>query len=52
MFVQHPGSDEGVWRGKPFAERLSISKEVFDHIEPLKIIGEKRWSEIPVEPWG
>ena len=38
--------------GKPFAERLSISKEVLDHIEPLKIIGEKRWSEIPVEPWG
>jgi predicted dienelactone hydrolase len=22
VFVQHPGSDEGVWRGKPFAERL------------------------------
>jgi len=37
---------------KPFAERLSISKEVLDHIEPLKIIGEKRWSDIPVEPWG
>ena len=38
--------------GKPFAERLSISKEVLDHIDPLKIIGEKHWSEIPVEPWG
>src|SRR5204863_9621657 len=38
--------------GKPFAERLSISNQVLDHIEPLKIIGEKRWSEIPVEPWG
>jgi predicted dienelactone hydrolase len=22
VFVQHPGSDDGVWRGKPFAERL------------------------------
>src|SRR3954465_10324578 len=21
VFVQHPGSDDGVWRGKPFAER-------------------------------
>jgi 3-polyprenyl-4-hydroxybenzoate decarboxylase len=38
--------------GKPFAERLSISKEVLDRIDPLKIIGEKRWSEIPLEPWG
>jgi 3-polyprenyl-4-hydroxybenzoate decarboxylase len=38
--------------GKPFAERLSISKEVLDRIDPLKIIGERNWSEIPVEPWG
>src|SRR5512145_1869374 len=29
--------------GKPFAERLAISKEVLDRIDPLKIIGEKRW---------
>ena len=38
--------------GKPFAERLSISNQVLTRIDPLKIIGEKRWSEIPVEPWG
>jgi len=38
--------------GKPFAERLSISSEVLARIDPVKIIGEKRWSEIPVEPWG
>ena len=38
--------------GKPFAERLAISKEVLDRIDPLKIIGEKRWVDIPVEPWG
>jgi len=25
---------------------------VLARIDPLKIIGEKRWSEIPVEPWG
>jgi 2,5-furandicarboxylate decarboxylase 1 len=38
--------------GKPFAERLAISAEVLSRVDPLKIIGEKRWSEIPVEPWG
>ena len=38
--------------GKPFAERLAISNEVLSRIDPVKIIGEKRWSEIPVEPWG
>jgi 2,5-furandicarboxylate decarboxylase 1 len=38
--------------GKPFAERLAISSEVLARIDPLKIIGEKRWREIPVEPWG
>jgi UbiD family decarboxylase len=38
--------------GKPFAERLSISEEVLSRIDPLKIIGEKRWERIPVEPWG
>lgn len=38
--------------GKPFAERLAISDEVLARIDPLKIIGEKRWEQIPVEPWG
>jgi hypothetical protein len=38
--------------GKPFAERLAISDEVLSRIDPLKIIGEKRWGQIPVEPWG
>jgi 2,5-furandicarboxylate decarboxylase 1 len=38
--------------GKPFAERLAISNEVLARIDPLKIIGEKRWGQIPVEPWG
>jgi len=38
--------------GKPFAERLAISNEVLSRIDPLKIIGEKRWEQIPVEPWG
>ena len=38
--------------GKPFAERLAISEEVLSRIDPLKIIGEKRWERIPVEPWG
>jgi 2,5-furandicarboxylate decarboxylase 1 len=38
--------------GKPFAERLAISNEVLSRIDPLKIIGEKRWDQIPVEPWG
>src|SRR4029434_2792276 len=38
--------------GKPFAERLAISDEVLARIDPLKIIGEKRWERIPVEPWG
>jgi 2,5-furandicarboxylate decarboxylase 1 len=38
--------------GKPFAERLAISNEVLARIDPLKIIGEKRWDQIPVEPWG
>jgi predicted dienelactone hydrolase len=27
VFVQHPGSDEGVWRGKPFAERLPAMRK-------------------------
>jgi len=27
VFVQHPGSDEGVWRGKPFAERLGAMRK-------------------------
>jgi 2,5-furandicarboxylate decarboxylase 1 len=38
--------------GKPFAERLAIPDEVLRRLDPLKIIGEKRWREIPVEPWG
>jgi UbiD family decarboxylase len=38
--------------GKPFAERLAISDEVLARIDPLKIIGEKRLQQIPVEPWG
>ena len=38
--------------GKPFAERLAIPAEVLARIDPLKIIGEKRWARIPVEPWG
>jgi 2,5-furandicarboxylate decarboxylase 1 len=38
--------------GKPFAERLAISDEVLSRIDPVKIIGEKRWERIPVEPWG
>jgi 3-polyprenyl-4-hydroxybenzoate decarboxylase len=38
--------------GKPFAERLAISDEVLSRIDPLKIIGEKKWEQIPVEPWG
>jgi 2,5-furandicarboxylate decarboxylase 1 len=38
--------------GKPFAERLAIPNEVLSRIDPLKIIGEKRWERIPVEPWG
>jgi len=25
---------------------------VLARIDPVKIISEKRWSEIPVEPWG
>jgi hypothetical protein len=25
---------------------------VLDRIDPLKIIGEKKWRGIPVEPWG
>jgi hypothetical protein len=25
---------------------------VLSRIDPLKIIGEKRWERIPVEPWG
>src|ERR671919_285798 len=29
-----------------------VCKSGFDRTNPLKIIGEKRWSEIPVEPWG
>jgi predicted dienelactone hydrolase len=27
VFVQHPGSDEGVWRGKPLAERLPAMRK-------------------------
>jgi predicted dienelactone hydrolase len=27
VFVQHPGSDDGVWRGKPFAERLDAMRK-------------------------
>ncbi len=27
VFVQHPGSDDGVWRGKPFAERLPAMRK-------------------------
>jgi len=27
VFVQHQGSDEGVWRGKPFAERLPAMRK-------------------------
>ena len=38
--------------GKPFAERLSVSDEVLSRIDPVKIIGEKKWERIPVEPWG
>jgi 2,5-furandicarboxylate decarboxylase 1 len=38
--------------GKPFAERLAISDEVLSRIDPVKIIGEQRWKQIPVEPWG
>jgi len=38
--------------GQPFAERLAISDEVLSRIDPLKIIGQKRWEQIPVEPWG
>jgi len=38
--------------GKPFAERLAISDEVLSCIDPLKIIGAKKWEQIPVEPWG
>jgi 2,5-furandicarboxylate decarboxylase 1 len=37
---------------QPFAERLAISDEVLSRIDPLKIIGQKRWEQIPVEPWG
>ena len=37
---------------RPFAERLAISNEVLARVDPLKIIGEKRWEQIPVEPWG
>jgi 2,5-furandicarboxylate decarboxylase 1 len=38
--------------GKPFAERLAISDEVLSRIDPLKIIGAKKWEQIPIEPWG
>jgi predicted dienelactone hydrolase len=27
VFVQHPGSDESVWRGKPFGERLEAMRK-------------------------
>jgi len=38
--------------GKPFAERLSIPKEVMDRIDPIAILGRDRLERIPVEPWG
>jgi 3-polyprenyl-4-hydroxybenzoate decarboxylase len=38
--------------GKRFAQRLAISDEVLARIDPLKIIGAKKWEQIPVEPWG
>src|SRR5258705_570206 len=38
--------------GTPISDRLAISEEVLSRIDPLKIIGEKRWERIPVEPWG
>jgi UbiD family decarboxylase len=38
--------------GKPFAERLAVSAEVLSRIDPVKIIGEKRLEQIPIEPWG
>ena len=37
--------------GKPFAQRLGISQDVLDRIDPVAIIGRERFERLPIELW-
>src|SRR3954451_14751152 len=55
VFVQHPGSDEGVWRGKPFAERLPAMRKAagldnfFLRVKDISVVLDQldKWNQNP-----
>jgi hypothetical protein len=39
-------------RPMPASTANAFGTDLHQFIDPLKIIGEKRWEQIPIEPWG